>query len=235
MFCGLHRTHNMSKKTNYEKKYRWHDGEGRQLTAGGIIPYDDEGVWLIGERKGGHLSGVEWTDVGGKYRFEDGDIYQTCAREFSEETYYSSNVTRDVVKSMISESTSHKVYVNGHINKPVYVCFLVHTDTLSSHGVSMSREKFLEGRECILKGNPDVPEHFYSSVDLRYFSFEELGMCANSSHGDMSGNTSPESMKISFRLKRIIQYSFLNGILNDKCDIAASSSKDYKILPRSEN
>ena len=29
-------------KKKTPKKFRWHDGTGRELTAGGILPYDEE-------------------------------------------------------------------------------------------------------------------------------------------------------------------------------------------------
>ena len=61
------------KKQQGKKKYRWFDGKGRQLTAGGILPYDDTGIWVIGEED---KSGITYTDAGGKYQFEDGDIYK---------------------------------------------------------------------------------------------------------------------------------------------------------------
>jgi len=188
---------------NQKKKFRWHDGNGRQLTAGGILPYDDTGIWVIGEKK--KNGDVEWTDPGGKYKFEDCDIYTTCAREFGEELYHSSSISREGVLAI---AATHKpVYVNGHRNRPVYICYAVHTNTLRKYGVELSPTKFLTNRRRTITNNPDVPEGYYNSVVLRHVDYGDLiGPMQRSPRGEAPPVDPESALDLSYRLKRILRY-----------------------------
>jgi hypothetical protein len=179
---------------NMQKKFRWHDEQGRQLTAGGLLPYDDKGIWVIGEKKTKD-SELEWTDTGGKYKFEDCDIYTTISREVSEELYYSSILSREAILKI--KETHTPVYVNGHQSKPVYICYIVHIDILQKYGLYLDRDLFINYRNKAINSNPDVPPEYYSSIDLKHLTFESL-------------NFSP----LSYRLKRILKY----GHLSDKLE-----------------
>ena len=180
--------------TKVTKKFRWYDGNGRQLTAGGLLPYDDEGIWVIGEKKTKD-GDIEWTDPGGKYKFEDCDIYTTITREFSEELYHSSTISRDCIMNIKENNTP--TYVNGHQNKPVYVCYIVHTSELKQHGVKLDKDLFLKNRYQTLIGNPDVPPEYYSSVELKHISFSDI-----------------KNENLSYRLRRILKYGTLSSKLS---------------------
>jgi len=203
------------------KKFKWHDGRGRELTAGGLLPYDDKGIWVIGEKKSKNSS-IEYTDAGGKYRFEDGDIYFTISREVSEELYHSLSLTRE---AMLKIRDNHSpTYVNGPCNIPVYICYVVHVKDLRKYGVVLNPVLFDKNRKKVLKGNPDVPTEFYSSVELRYLRFKEF-----------EDNDIKPKINLSHRLKRILKYGPLTnhisciGTLSDR-----SITPDTSDGPQSE-
>lgn len=182
------------------EKYRWHDPVNNvQLTAAGLLLYDDVGVWVIGEMEKGR---VVYTDPGGKYNFEDGDIYATIAREFCEETYHSSEITR----SKIIELSCHHppVYVRGHHNFPVYVCYVV---PLTETGVTIDPDLFQRQRSQVLANNPRVPQGCYKAVELKRIPYAEL-------------KTAP----LSYRLNRILSSFTFPSIKSDVSPVVITSS-----------
>lgn len=167
------------------KKFRWVDDYGRHLTAGGILPYDDDGVWVIGEQD---KHGITYTDVGGKYQFEDGDIFKTIARELGEETYHLCDLSRTEIVGLYKKNSHKTVYVNGHQNKPVYMCVVVPRSELNG---CLDNDKFVEERARVVTRNPDVPPEYYNSVCIRHLTWDDIN----------SGE-----FKLSYRLKRILRY-----------------------------
>ena len=201
-----------------KKKYRWHDGRGRQLTAGGILPYDDNGIWVIEENS--RNGDIEWTDTGGKYRFEDCDIYTTIAREFSEEVYHSCNLSRSDVVDIAATHTP--TYVNGHQNLPVYICYAVHANVLLKYGVNMSPAMFTKSRQKAILSNPDVPENYYSSINLRYIPFPELDLAMRA--------MDPLHRTFSYRLKRILRHGPLASRLysiGNRCSLENMTKENF--------
>lgn len=173
----------MSSRREYPQsrpsKYKWSDGEGRLLSAGGLLPYDDNGIWVIEERRNG--GPLEWNDMGGKYEPEDGDIFATIAREFCEELYNSTGgcLTRNVLKRWVKGRMCKVAYVNGYKKQPVYVAYCVNVSVLKTIDVKMNPEKFQRRRTKVIKQNPLVPEAYYGAMTLRYIPFssfhEEVG------------------------------------------------------------
>lgn len=174
------------------RKFRWHDGKGRQLTAGGLLPYDGEGIWLVGEMD--RNGSIAWTDLGGRYEFEDGDIFKTIAREVGEELYHSSELLRRDI--LYFSKRYSPIYVNGHRKIPVYVCYPVPISELSKRGFILDPELFEERRQEVLKSNPMVPPSYYPSVELKYFSYAEI---RRSLRGD------PKCLTLKFRLRSILR------------------------------
>lgn len=185
---------------NRKEKYRWHDGQGRQLTAGGLLPYDDDGIWTVSELKNGEL--VE-TDLGGKYHFDDCDIFQTIAREVSEELYFSSELRRKDVLQISYEI--EPVYINGHKNHPVYICFLAHVDLLDRFDFKLDVIEFQNQRAKTLYSNPQVPKSYYTSLRLRHIPFSDLKDALQDKN----------SIRISYRLRRILQFSQFKHLFTD--------------------
>lgn len=171
-------------------KYKWSDGEGRLLSAGGLLPYDEHGVWVIEERRNG--GPLEWNDIGGKYEPEDGDIYATISREFCEELYNSTDgcLTRNILKRWVKSGMCKVAYVNGYRKQPVYVAYCVNVGVLKTVGIKLDPEKFEKRRNKIILQNPHVPEVYYGAVKLRYILFD---------------NIPEECGKMSYRLRKVIE------------------------------
>jgi len=182
------------KTHKHNEKYSWDDGQGRQLSAGGILPYDSEGIWVIGEKA---KNEIIYTDIGGKYQYQDGDIYKTVAREFGEELYHSSNMTREQVMK-ISKMVG-PMYVNGHKNIPVYICYIVHYSIMKSMGIELNPFLFLENRLEVLRGNPHVHSDKYDSVILKHIPYSNL-----------ISMLSTEKSPISYRLRGVLKYGYLS-------------------------
>lgn len=184
------------KKKFYKKKYRWTDPKtGYKLYGAGIIFYDDNGIWVIGESK---KNGVELTDMGGKYNVEDGNICATIARELSEETYHTCELTRSQVETL--SRVYHKVYMLDQNKNPIYVCLIVPLSAVHNYGVCLNPNRFLRSRRRTLNENPDVPKHWFNSLFLYYIGYDKLDSLMNNTVTD-------EGYKLSYRLKSILRYA----------------------------
>lgn len=155
------------------RKPAWHDSDGNRLTAGGILVYDEKGVWAIMEDREDYL--CEWSDIGGRYRPEDGDIWFTIAREFCEETYHMAAMTRNSVLHLTTqEGVATCFLLDRRLEKPVYLSLVVPADRLAEVGVVMSPDAFLSGRERVLGSNPEAPPGSYPALELRHITYEAL-------------------------------------------------------------
>jgi hypothetical protein len=174
---------------NKRRKFRWQDpATGHALTAGGILFYDDLGVWVIGEKD---KNGIVYTDIGGRYTYEDGNIWTTIRRELYEETYGTCEMfTSDIVT--FSQRYGN-IYVNGHNNVPTYVCLVVPVADLrfDAH-FRLDPRTFEDRRITTLRENPDVPVNYYCPCLLAKLSYEDL---------------SDPVFRLSHRLKRILKFS----------------------------
>jgi len=181
---------NSQPKIGGETRFRWKPTKDVALTAGGLLPYDKDGIWVIEEHSKRKPDQLEYTDLGGRYHFDDGDIYATIAREFNEEVYYSAEITRKQVLK-ISE-ISETIHIDGYQKKPVYACVLAPVFCLESMGIKMNPKQFLIRREIVLRQNPDVPKSYYRPLKLEYIS-----------HADIANNL----YTLSNRLKCILKES----------------------------
>ncbi len=161
-------------KWRHKKRYRWSDGEGRALSAGGILVHDQSGLWLLEETDRGKLT---LSDFGGKYSLDDGDIFATIAREFSEELYHSSELTRRQVESLYSRVPHF--YLRDSIGEDTYLCLLVSVTELARLGVKLSPKAFDARHIEVLKGNPGVPLSDFPSVSLKYFPLSQIHKMMN--------------------------------------------------------
>jgi hypothetical protein len=179
-----------------KKKPSWDDGYGRNLSAGGILFYDETGIWVIGEKT---KSGIEYSDFGGSYNRDDGDIYQTISRELTEESYLSIDITRrqlmDMVLSKLGQPRIsrgvYKTYVNNHANEPTYICFIVPVWHAEQYGIQISQTKFIEGYNYIINHNADNSD-YYRIAELRHLPYHDL----------IDNFTS-----LSFRLRKILKHT----------------------------
>ena len=179
------------------KKYEWKDDKGHIFSSGGILFYDDNGIWVIEELL---QNKIKYNDIGGKYNYEDCNIFATICRELREETY---NVCDLPYDKMISLSKIYRPsYVYNHLGIPSHVCYIVHTKDVPFLNFDMS--KFKNNRNEALKENPEVPSKYYSSLKLVYISFSDIRR---------------NQYLLSYRLIKILKYgtlSYLNLIKYDK-------------------
>lgn len=168
-------------------KYKWVDSHtGHTLSAGGILFYDESGIWVIGEKEHGEII---YSDIGGKYEYEDGNIWNTIRREMYEETYGCCEVFSHEIVSISKKYPP--IYVNGHKKTPVYACLVVPiAETLSFRTFSLDSDLFAARRLQTLRENPEVPPDYYPCMLIK-LSYKDLR----------------NHPKLSYRLQRILRFS----------------------------
>lgn len=174
-------------------KFTYQDEQGRKLHAGGILFYDDEGVWVIKEF---FKDSYRLSDPGGKYKFEDCNIFSTICREFCEETYFSCLFTYKDLIHLIDEKKCEFVFVcPDKTRTPTYLCILINLNNLPSFILNEETiVRFIQLRNKTLTENSLVPERYYSSFELKHLKYDEI---------------SKYSSFFSFRLKQVFQRTFL--------------------------
>lgn len=179
------------KRAVRNEKPRWTEPDtGYSLTAGGILFYDDDGIWVISEREG---KGVNYTDIGGKYMFEDGDIYAAIKRELAEETYQTVELTYANMTELRRSNKVARIYVKGHLDVPVYLCLLVPIEVINVivPSFKLDPKEFTIRRNVVVQQNPTYSDH-YVAQNLHYISYNDVA-----------------SLKMSYRLRLIIKHSHL--------------------------
>lgn len=149
-------------------KVWWTHPSGKKVAAGGIVFYDNEGMWLIKEKK--------WTDPGGKFRFEDCDIYGTIAREFSEEVYYTWQLTKKDVEHFTKEFGLWLLTKEDDTTTFLYyACIFVPVGAFELvTGEKFSTEKFNKVRDSLVEKNDWVPKHYYSTTCFEKIKYDQL-------------------------------------------------------------
>lgn len=152
-------------------KIKWVDEKGRNLYAGGIIftdrVKDEDGIWTIIESD---ASGLVHTDIGGRYDFNDGDIYATIARELREELYNCLEIPYSKIRDL---PDSARVYTFGHQKQPVYLCMVVSAEEMGVKDI-LPNIDIQKARSEIVAHNPDVPEFWYRTIDLVFLPFRAI-------------------------------------------------------------
>lgn len=150
-------------------KFRYIDEDGNKISAGGITFYEEKdgvkGIWLTKEEDNDK---IVYTDFGGKYDYNDGDIFATIAREFREETYNTCEISYKQLKNTPKDKF---VYIDGYDKTPVYVSIV---DKLENYDIVFDSEKVKEQRKKILKSNPTIPEKWYKTLDVEFVTFEDI-------------------------------------------------------------
>ena len=180
----------------HSTKYRWTDPKtGHRFASGGILFYDSEGIWVVAEKD--NKTGVIYNDMGGRYAYEDGNIYAAMARELREETYGLCELMVGEVKALAE--TNRPVYINGHDCKPAYFSLPLDLSRLSpeikSRLILDPRQYDIE-RKTVIISNHDAPIDYYP-LYLKKLSMEEL---------------KDPKLRLGFRLRKILRIS---GIVPD--------------------
>ena len=152
-------------------KLRWSDDEGRKLYAGGIVLTDTvnekEGLWTLVEKDN---AGLVHGDIGGRYDFNDGDIYATIAREFREELYNTAEIPYSVLVNLPPET---HIYTYGHQLVPVYLCIVTSAESV---GLKNKLEKIdvESAKQRVVQQNPEVPSSWYRTIGFKFITFEDI-------------------------------------------------------------
>lgn len=150
-------------------KNKYFSPDGKILSAGGIFFFEEttqgKGIWVVEEPENGM---AVYTDFGGKYDYNDGDILATISREFREETYNTAEVSYALLRTV---HPSHYVYITGYDNKPVYMCIVAH---INQFNVQFSSQKIRDAKEKILICNPSIPENWYRTADVKFILLRDI-------------------------------------------------------------
>jgi hypothetical protein len=149
----------------HQRKFRWRCPDGNEYAAGGIVFYDEEGLWVVAEVS---RMGLEYTDIGGKYVFEDCNVWEAIRRELYEETYGTIDVTTSTIRA--ASETSVKM-MDGKGN-PHYICIVAPTSILGTQ--LPDPDAFDVARMQVLKENPHVAITQYKQVKLVKLPFDKL-------------------------------------------------------------
>jgi len=150
-------------------KYKYHADDGKKLAAGGILFFEEntngKGLWIIEEEENGE---PVYTDFGGKYDHNDGDIFATIGREFREETYNTAEIPYNVIKKI---SEKHHVYIDGYDGKPVYLCIVSH---INNFNIEFQSEQIKNERTAIIQSNPNIPDKWYRTLDVKFVYLKDI-------------------------------------------------------------
>jgi len=157
---------------NHISKLRWTDDQKRNLYAGGILLTDKidekEGFWIIAEHD--LLNRLVYTDIGGRYDYNDGDIFGTITREFREETYNQTQILyKDVIKSDLM-----RIYIKGYNKAPVYLCIVAPIEKLGLNREDLQNIDIQQARNKIIKSNQNIPEKWYRTREFKFISLEDI-------------------------------------------------------------
>lgn len=141
-----------------KRKYAW---KGK-IKAGGVLFYDDVGIWILKERSNSRNNNYYYADPGGKYDYRDCSIINTICREFNEETYYAYNLETKVIQDNFHNSV--------HVCDDSYLCVIVY----STNPFDLS--KFCLAMTQTLNENQHVPITYYSTIDFFRLPYENITM-----------------------------------------------------------
>uniref|UniRef100_A0A6C0LYX4 Nudix hydrolase domain-containing protein n=1 Tax=viral metagenome TaxID=1070528 RepID=A0A6C0LYX4_9ZZZZ len=150
------------------KALKWKSPEGYLLAAGGVLLLDGDGAWVVSEQG-------KYTDIGGRYDFNDGDIYATIAREFREELYNTAEISYFDLKNV---PLSSKHYIDSFVGNPIYMCIVVNVSDIPLRGV-LDNESVKRAKDEILRSNRYVPPHRYTTESLKLVPMSELRVASN--------------------------------------------------------
>jgi len=179
--------------------------EGDNYTGSGIIPegiFNEKfGIWVIVEKSNG---GDIYTDIGGKYCFEDIDLLGCATREWNEETYYSHEITTKALRRAINGT----VEIKDHKNKPTYLSYIVTEEVLLSDNTIQPLE-FHKSRENAMKNrnkfNSDHLDKIYRTKDIVHIPYSDIPKI-------LTGTT---DIKFSSRLTCILEDEHFKPYLNE--------------------
>lgn len=157
-------------------KWWWASPDGWYIAAGGIIIRDicddKEGIWVLIE-KSRRGYGQEYTDIGGKYDWNDGDIYATISREFREELYNTDEIPYKTIKRLCEQFKSYdKNNQLFMMRKGKYMCLIVDRSVLPN--LELDSKQVENARSNVLSRNHFCRDEMYRTISLRFLPFDEV-------------------------------------------------------------
>ena len=154
---------------NQRIKCKYYSEDGKKLAAGGIFFMEDtshgKGIWVIKEEDNDKTI---YTDFGGKYDHNDGNILATISREFREETYNTKEIS---YKNIISIPQNHHIYIDGYDGEPVYLCIVVNIKNVD---INFDSKNICQEREKIIKENPTITSKWYRTIDISFLLLKDI-------------------------------------------------------------
>lgn len=144
-------------------KYWWNDNNTAVAAGGILIVNGDEGFWAL-EEMCKKNSNTEYSDFGGKYHYDDCDIYATISREFREETYNTDEIPYSKVKELAMKGFVVKVIDDK------YYCLVVDRKELD---VKLSSDELKNAKNKTIASN-NFNKFFYRSVGIEYILYSDL-------------------------------------------------------------
>jgi len=148
------------------KKKNYYTENNICISAGGLLFYDDQGIWVIKEQT---PFGVFFNDPGGKYQFEDTNINICIIREFHEETYfsYTNLIHNNLLDELISKNLIHEIFISTK-SEWWYKCILIHTKYIfpEMKNCLFDNKKFFINRLNTIEHNKLY--NFYNSIEFLY-------------------------------------------------------------------
>lgn len=142
------------------------------ICAGGLLFYDDQGIWIIKEQT---PFGIFLNDPGGKYQFEDTNINICIIREFHEETYFSyiDLIHNYLLEELISKKLVDEILISTKTDW-WYKCILIHTKHIfpDIKNYSFDNKKFFINRLNAINHNKLY--NFYNSIEFVYLKNSEI-------------------------------------------------------------
>lgn len=159
-------------KTPPSNKYWWVKNQ-EHFAAGGILFLDtvdgERGLWVLEEISRKNRD-VECSDFGGRYHYDDGDIYATIAREFREETMNTCEISYSKVKELCQQPDSPDKFV-FKIKRGKYYCLIVdikYFPLLKFDNLDIINKK----KEIQIENR--LNKCFYRSVGVKFIPFSKI-------------------------------------------------------------
>lgn len=181
-------------RTHQPERFKWTDPyDQKEYMAGGILLFDAVGFWCVREAKG-------LSDMGGRYHFEDNNIFGCIAKELREESFgtlevLASQIESIVMKTRMSVSDIHPGS-SRVVDLPHYFCLFCNICEYDL-GLKFDPELFLVKRQETISQNKSVDPVHYTSLELVYVKFADIDTTTWTANGHLIGD----------RLKRLLLVS----------------------------
>lgn len=154
-------------------KVTFRDENGHYICGGGLLFYDDYGIWVIKEAR--LKEGLCFIEPGGTFEVADSHIKNTIVREFLEETYYAFKFSISDLKDLFDKNKVHAEYsIYDNRGHPNWIVYMIHTDDCPT--IELNSDKFDKYRKYAIETTKhnDHERYYYNSISLVYLTFKDI-------------------------------------------------------------